>query len=222
MASGSCYGAAMKSASAILLALTLMSGAAFADQPAPPPAAPAPAAVVGKPAPELSLTDTAGKTVKLSDFKGKIVVLEWFNPDCPFVKYAHGDGPLKDMAARWTAKGVVWLAINSSAPGKQGNGLERNATARTDWKLGHSILLDQTGHFGKAYGATNTPHMYVVDKKGVLAYVGALDNAPFGEVRGGGTARIPYVDNAIEALRAGKPVAVPQTQAYGCGVKYAN
>jgi peroxiredoxin len=216
----------MKSAthllSSVLLALALAAGTASAERAEPAAAAPAPAAEVGKAAPEFSLTDTSGKKVKLSDFKGKLVVLEWFNPDCPFVKYAHGDGPLKDMAAQQAAKGVVWLAINSSAAGKQGHGVQRNATARTDWKLGHSILLDDNGHVGRSYGATNTPHMFVIDKKGVLVYAGALDNAPFGEVKGGGADKIPYVVNALDALRAGKPIAVAKTPAYGCSVKYAN
>src|SRR5690606_9499134 len=134
------------------------------------------AAKIGQPAPDFALPDLDGKTVRLSDFKGKTVVLEWFNPDCPFVKKAHGEGALKDMAARTAEKGVVGLAINSGAAGKQGHGKERNIKAKADYGMGHPILLDETGATGRAYGAKRTPHMYVVDPKGVLVYAGAIDN----------------------------------------------
>ncbi len=139
-------------------------------------------AKIGEPAPAFSLPDLDGKTITLAELAGKTVVLEWFNPDCPFVKHAHGEGPLKTMAKDQTAKGVVWLAINSGAPGKQGTGAERNREAKTEWNLEHPILLDESGTVGHAYGATNTPHMFVIDPQGKLVYAGALDNAPLGSV----------------------------------------
>jgi peroxiredoxin len=141
-------------------------------------------AKLGEPAPAFSLQDLEGKTVSLADFAGKTVVLEWFNPDCPFVKYAHGEGPLSTMAAEQTNLGVVWLAINSGAPGKQGHGAERNREAKAEWKLEHPILLDEDGKIGHAYGATSTPHMFVIDGEGKLIYAGGLDNAPLGRVDG--------------------------------------
>ncbi|MBK9754891.1 MAG: redoxin domain-containing protein [Nannocystis sp.] len=183
-----------------------------------PLAEPGAVAAIGQPAPDFTLEAADGSKVKLSDFKGKRVVLEWFNPECPFVKQAHGDGALKDLAARTTATGVVWLAINSGAPGKQGHGAELNKQAAATWKLGHPILLDAGGYVGKAYDATNTPHLYVIDEKGVLVYRGALDNAPMGEPDGG--TRIAYLEDTLAALTAGKPVATPETKAWGCSVKY--
>ncbi|NVB41301.1 redoxin domain-containing protein [Pseudenhygromyxa sp. WMMC2535] len=139
-------------------------------------------AKVGEPAPAFTLPQVDGEEISLSDFAGKTVVLEWFNPDCPFVKYAHGEGPLKTMAAEQTKAGVVWLAINSGAPGKQGHGAERNREAAADWGLEHPILLDESGEVGKRYGAKTTPHMFVVDGEGKLVYAGGLDNAPLGQV----------------------------------------
>lgn len=181
------------------------------------------AAKIGQAAPDFTLQDLDGRTVKLSDYKGKTVVLEWFNPGCPYVKNAHGKGSLKDAAARHHKNGVVWLAINSGAPGKQGTGAETNRAAQKQWNMVHPVLLDEKGTVGKAYGATNTPHMYVVDPKGTLVYAGAIDNSPDGEQQSpkGGTL-IQYVDAALEDLAAGRPVKTPQTKAYGCNVKYAS
>lgn len=181
------------------------------------------AAKVGTPAPDFTLTDLDGKTVKLSDYQGKTVVLEWFNPGCPYVKNAHSKGSLVDAAARHTKNGVVWLAINSGAPGKQGTGADTNRAAAKQWNMAHPVLLDESGKVGRAYGATNTPHMYVIDPKGTLVYAGAIDNSPDGEQGSpqGGTL-IKYVDAALEDLAAGRPVKTPQTRAYGCGVKFAS
>ena len=181
------------------------------------------AADLGKPAPDFALPDLDGKVHRLSDHRGKVVVLEWFNPGCPYVVNAHTKGSLVDAAARAGKDGVVWLAINSGAPGKQGHGVEANREAARRWSLGHPILLDEKGTTGKAYGATNTPHLFVVGKDGTLLYKGAVDNSPDGE-RGapkGGTL-VEYVPAALEDLKAGRPLRTAETRAYGCGVKYAD
>lgn len=193
------------------------------EQATPPPAEPAKqvaSAQVGQPAPDFTLHDLEGKPHKLSDYRGKTVVLEWFNPGCPFVKFAHGEGPLKDMAATYTAKDVVWLAINSGGPGKQGHGKEANAAAKTEWNMNHPILLDESGEVGHLYGAAKTPHVYVVDGEGKLAYRGALDNAPIGEVDGGGE-HTNYLALALDAVAGGKPVERADVPPYGCTVKYS-
>jgi peroxiredoxin len=181
------------------------------------------AAELGAAAPDFSLKDLDGKTVKLSELKGKVVVLEWFNPECPFVKASHTKGSLVGTAKKEAAKGVVWLAVNSAAPGKQGYGPEKSKAGLKTFGLDHAVLLDETGQVGKSYGATNTPHMFVIDKTGKLVYRGAIDNSPDGE--GGspqGGKLINYVDQAIEDVLAGKPVRTPDTKAYGCSVKYGS
>jgi peroxiredoxin len=184
---------------------------------------PALASEVGKPAPDFTLRDLDGRPVRLSDHRGKVVVLEWFNPGCPFVVASHTRGTLKGAAAREAKAGVVWLAVNSGAPGKQGAGAEVNRTAARDWGMEHPVLLDETGEAGRAYGATNTPHMFVVDAKGTLVYRGAIDNSPDGERQSPkGGALVEYVTAALEDVRAGRPVRTAETKAYGCGVKYAN
>ena len=178
---------------------------------------------IGKPAPSFELKDIDGKTVKLSDYKGKTVVLEWFNPECPFVVYAHTKGALKGMDEKAVQDGVVWLAINSAAAGKQGSGVDKNRDGKKTFGLDHPILLDDNGQIGRAYGATNTPHMFVIDKAGKLVYRGAIDNSPDGE--GGSPAGgklINFVDAAIEDLAAGRPVRTPENKAYGCSVKYGS
>ncbi|MGV3621065.1 MAG: redoxin family protein [Archangium sp.] len=180
-------------------------------------------AELGKPAPDFTLKDLDGKEVKLSSFKGKTVVLEWFNPECPFVKNSHTKASLVDTAKRAQRNGVVWLAINSSAEGKQGNGVDKNKAAVKTFSLENPVLLDESGVVGKAYGATNTPHMFVIDAKGNVVYRGAIDNSPDGEGQSpqGGTL-VNYVDAALADVAAGKPVKTADTKAYGCGVKYAN
>ncbi len=185
-------------------------------------AAPAFAADVGQPAPGFTLQDLEGKVHRLSDHKGKIVVLEWFNPGCPFVVNSHTKGSLVDTAARKTKEGVVWLTVNSAAPGKQGHGVEANRAAAKSWSLSNPILLDEAGVVGKAFGATNTPHMFVIGKDGKLAYKGAIDNSPDGErASPQGGALVEYVSAAIDDLAAGRPVRTAETKAYGCSVKYA-
>jgi peroxiredoxin len=144
-----------------------------------------PTAKIGEPAPAFTLPSVAGESISLADYAGKTVVLEWFNPDCPFVKYAHGEGgPLASLANEQSKAGIVWLAINSGAAGKEGAGVERNKQAQIDWKLEHPILIDEDGKVGRSYGAQTTPHMFVIDPAGKLIYAGALDNAPLGRVGG--------------------------------------
>jgi len=193
-----------------ILALMLTTSAC-ASQPA------AAAAVVGQQAPEFTLSDLDGKETKLSDHKGKTVVLEWFNPGCPYVKYAHGDGPLDTQAAKATDDKTVWLAINSSAPGKQGHGIEANKEAAKAWKMDHPILVDEDGTVGRLYGARTTPQMFIVDTEGTLVYAGALDNSPLGKTQGDPT---NYVSTALAEVGSEAGVKVDSTKPYGCSVKY--
>jgi len=180
-------------------------------------------AEVGKPAPDFTLQDYEGKSHHLADLRGKTVVLEWFNPDCPFVKASHTKGSLKDLSKRYEGKGIVWLGINSGAPGKQGHGKERVEAGKQAFGLSHPILADETGQVGHAYGATNTPHMYVIDAQGTLVYKGAIDNSPDGEGESPtGGKLVNYVEAALEELAAGKPVETKETKAYGCSVKYGS
>ncbi len=179
-------------------------------------------AAIGKPAPDFTLKDLDGKDVRLSSFKGKTVVLEWFNPGCPFVKASHTKGSLTDAAKRLSSKGVVWLAVNSAAAGKQGNGVEANRAGTKAFAMDHPVLLDESGEVGRAYGATNTPHLFVIDDKGVLVYRGAVDNSPDGEGESPTSGKLErFAEAAIADLAAGRPVATADTKAYGCSVKYA-
>lgn len=180
-------------------------------------------AEIGKLAPDFELRDLDGKTVKLSALRGKVVVLEWFNAGCPFVKAAHMKGSLKTAAKQASAKGVVWLSINSSAEGKQGAGLEANREGVAKFGMTNPVLLDGAGTVGHLYGATNTPHLFVVDEAGTLVYRGAVDNSPDGEGESPtGGKLVSYVDATLSDLAAKRPVAISSTQAYGCGVKYAS
>ncbi len=193
-----------------------------AQDPAPsaqPPIAADAKAEVGAPAPDFTLEDLEGKAHALTEYRGKTVVLEWFNPGCPFVKYAHTEGPLVSMAKDEVAKDVVWLAINSGAPGKQGHGADASGEGKATFGMEHPILLDDSGAVGHAYGAEKTPHVYLIDAQGTLVYRGAIDNAPFGEVDGGGETR-NHLAAALEELRAGKAISTAQTPPYGCTVKY--
>jgi len=186
-------------------------------------AAPLSHAEVGRAAPDFTLPDLDGHAVHLADFKGKTVVLEWFNPGCPFVRKAHTKGSLVGTAKRYTQDGVVWLAINSAAPGREGYGQAKNAEGKRTYGMDHPILLDESGDVGHSYGATNTPHMFVIDKSGTLVYRGAIDNSPDaeGESPTGGKL-VSYVDATMADLAAGRPVGTPSTEAYGCSVKYAH
>lgn len=176
---------------------------------------------VGKLAPDFTAKSSTGKDVKLSDYKGKIVVLEWTNPGCPFVKKFYNVGAMQKQQADAVAKDVVWLTINSSAEGKQGN---VDAKAANEYivetkSAQTAYLLDAEGTLGTLYGAKTTPHMYVIDKKGVLAYAGAIDSIKTTSSKDIDKAT-NYVSAAIESLIAGTPIAVASTQAYGCNVKY--
>ncbi len=174
---------------------------------------------IGEPAPAFSLPDLNGSSVALSDHKGKVVVLEWFNPGCPFVKQAHeAGGALETMASAWGGKGVVWLAINSGSPGKQGTGASANAAAAKEWNMTHAVLLDEDGSVGRAYGAKTTPQMVVIDEEGVQVYNGALDNAPFGKAKGGSLT--PFTEEVLAAVTSGKESPHKRTKPYGCSVKY--
>jgi hypothetical protein len=178
-------------------------------------------AKVGDPAPAFSLVDTNGREHALGDFKGKIVVLEWFNHDCPFVKKHYDSGNMPGLQSRYTGKDVVWLSINSSAPGKQGNYPPEKANELSSEKKSAAtyVLLDPEGTVGRLYGAKTTPHMYVIDGAGVLRYEGAIDSVSSTD-KDDIAGATNYVAAAVDALKAGKPVDPSVTQAYGCAVKY--
>lgn len=188
---------------------------------APKAEVPAVEAALGSPAPAFSLKDLDGAEHSLESYRGKTVVLEWFNPECPFVKYAHGEGPLKEQAKGAIADGVVWLSINSGGEGKQGAGAEASKAGVATYGMENPVLLDENGEVGHRYGAAKTPHMFVINGEGVLVYEGAIDNAPIGEVRDAGAEKMNYVEAALADLKAGRPVAQSSSPAYGCSVKYA-
>jgi len=178
-------------------------------------------AKVGEKAPTFTLADTDGKEHNLADYTkdGKIVVLEWFNPDCPWVKAHHGG--TTDMTAEtqkaFKDKDVVFLAINSGAKGKQGAGQERNAKAKKDFEMAYPILLDESGKVGKSYDAETTPHIYIIDAEGVLRYEGAPDKMKHGEELG----ETNMIELTLNAILADETVTTTNTENYGCGVKYA-
>ena len=199
----------MKSLLAFTLAFALPIAAAHA------------AATVGQAAPAFTLTDSKGQSHSLSDFAGKTVVLEWFNHECPFVKKHYGAGNMQKQQNAATADGVVWLVVNSSAPGKQGHvdGAQADAIL-AEWKATPTaFLLDHDGTVGQAYGAKTTPHMYVIDGEGVLRYNGAIDSTPSADA-GDIPTSTQFVENALADLKAGRAVARATTQPYGCSVKY--
>lgn len=183
------------------------------------PATAAPA--VGAPAPDFTGTDSNGKPHKLSQYKGKYVVLEWVNHGCPFVGKHYGSKNMQELQKTWTGKGVVWLSVNSSAPGKQGHesGEQANKTLKEKGASPTALLLDPKGDIGKLYDAKTTPHMFVVDPKGTLVYAGAIDSVPSTEQSDIKKAT-NYVSQALTEAMAGKKVTLASTKAYGCGVKY--
>ena len=178
-------------------------------------------ASVGKPAPDFTLKTLSGETVSLSAFKGKVVVLEWFNPDCPFVRQSHTAGSLEGMAGKVVDDDTVWLAINANAEGKQGHSEEANRAGQERYGIDYPILLDRDGSVARSYGAERTPQIYVIDKTGTLVYVGAVDNSGGGDLEDADPLET-YAADAIAAAKKGEPVAKPQTEAWGCTVKYAD
>ena len=180
------------------------------------------AAVVGQSAPAFTLTDAKGATHSLADFKGKTVVLEWVNPECPFVK-KHYDksGNIPSLQKAATADGVVWLSINSAAPGKEG---DYDAAQVAEWSAKNkaaptAYLRDTDGKVGKAYGAKTTPHIFIVNAEGTVVYAGAIDSIKSTDVEDIAKAE-NYVTSALAAIKAGKPIAHATTQPYGCSIKY--
>jgi len=187
------------------------------------PAAAKTTATIGQPAPDFALPALGGGTVRLSEHRGKVVVLEWFNPDCPFVRQAHArKEQLQGLAERHQKDGVVWLAINSGAPGKQGHGVKANQQGKQRHAMAHPILLDESGAVGRLYGAKRTPHLYVIDASGKLVYGGALDNTKGGDLEDAEPTFVNYVATALADISAGRAVATPQTEPYGCSVKYGD
>src|SRR6476659_4913217 len=174
---------------------------------------------VGTTAPDFLLTDSKGKTQSVSQYKGKYVVLEWFNPECPFVKKHYGGGNMQKLQDQYTNKGVVWLTIDSNAPGTEGNITPEQAQKISEsWKTHQTaLLLDPEGKAGRAFGAKNTPHMVVINPEGKIAYEGAIDSKASPN-----PADIPsstnYVKAALDESLAGKSVTTPQTKPYGCSV----
>jgi peroxiredoxin len=201
----------MNTKTILTILISLVATAVFAFDPPP----------VGSAAPDFSLTDAKGKTHSLSQYKGKHVVLEWFNPECPFVKKHYGSGNMQKLQGEYTAKGVVWLTIDSSAPGTEGNlTAEQADKIATSWKTHQTaLLLDTEGKAGRAYGAKNTPNMVVINPEGKIAYEGAIDSKATPN-----PADIPsstnYVKAALDESLTGKPVTTSQTKPYGCSVKY--
>jgi peroxiredoxin len=179
------------------------------------------AASVGQPAPEFTATDTNNNVHKLSDFKGKFVVLEWTNRDCPFTQKHYQSGNMERLQHEWTKRGVVWLTVVSSAPGEQGYAIggEENAYMSQMRAAPTAVLLDPAGKLGHLYDAKTTPHMFVIDRKGVLIYDGAIDDRATTDVSDIAGAK-NYVVQALQEAMAGKPVTVATSRPYGCAVKY--
>ncbi len=176
---------------------------------------------VGVPAPDFTLMGHEGKEVHLSDFKGKLVVLEWTNQQCPFVVAHYAPGAIQKLQEKYAGKGVVWLSIISSAPGKQGavqNAAEAKSLYAEKGMKSTALLLDSDGKVGMAYGAKTTPHCFVIDPQGNLAYAGAIDSNPKPQFD---PAAENYVAKALDEVLAGKAVSNPTTKPYGCSIKYA-
>jgi peroxiredoxin len=185
------------------------------------PAVAAAASAIGEPAPAFSVKTTDGASVSLAEYAGKVVVLEWTNHDCPYVGKHYGSGNMQALQKQATADGVVWLTVISSAPGEQGyvDGTEAERIARAAGAAPSRILLDPDGVMGRAYGAKTTPHMYVIDQDGGLAYMGAIDDRPTAnpdDIKGARN----YVAAALADLASGRPVAAASSRPYGCSVKY--
>ncbi len=201
----------MKTKLILTIVASFVTAALYAFDPPP----------VGSAAPDFSLTDAKGKTHSLAQYKGKYVVLEWFNPECPFVKKHYGSGNMQKLQEEYTSKGVAWLTIDSNAPGTEGNlSADTASKVTTGWKTQQTaLLLDPEGKAGRAYGAKNTPNMVVINPEGKIVYEGAIDSKATPN-----PADIPnstnYVKVALDESLAGKPVTTSTTKPYGCSVKY--
>jgi len=176
----------------------------------------------GLPAPDFTLTSIDGAVVKLSQYRGKYVVLEWFNSECPFVQKHYYSGNMQKLQADYTGKGIIWLAINSTNPEHSNfRDAERSRQILSDWNAKpDSLLLDPGGKVGRAYGARTTPHMYIIDPEGKLVYMGGIDDKPStrkGDIAGARN----YVAAALDQLLAGRDVSDNDTRPYGCSIKYA-
>ena len=191
-------------------------GADAAQQPSPYPAP-----VIGKAAPEFTAVDTYGKSHSLSQYRGKWVVLEWVNHQCPYVRKHYDNNVMQALQKKYADKGVVWLSVVSSAPGKQGHFPNDKANALTKEKgaAPHAVLVDESGKVGRTYDARTTPHMFVINPQGTLVYMGGIDDKPTSRAADLQGAR-PHVDIALQEGMAGKPITVPTSQPYGCSVKY--
>ena len=208
-----------------ILALALVSCVwmtqASADEAAKKTAPMNTVAVVGQTAPGFSRPDMNGKTVELSKSLGKVIVLEWFNHGCPFVKKHYSSGNMQGLQKKYTAKGVVWFSIVSSACDKEGHETPAEALAayKEHKSVATDVLIDEDGSVGKLYGAKTTPHMIVIDRKGRVAYSGAIDDHPSTDAEDIATSK-NYVSAALDEIMADKPVSVSSTKGYGCSVKY--
>jgi hypothetical protein len=178
---------------------------------------------LGAPAPNFTLIDSNGNSVSLADFKGKTVVLEWTNHECPYVRKHYGGNNMQGLQKKWTAQGVVWLTLISSYPGAQGfvHGLEANKLTEERGAAPTAVLLDPKGGVGRSYGAQVTPHMYVITGDGALVYMGGIDDKPTTRLEDLKTAK-NFVDGALSEVVAGKPVTVKTSRPYGCTIKYSS
>jgi peroxiredoxin len=181
------------------------------------------AARVGEPAPDFTATDTNGKVHKLSEYQGKFVVLEWTNRGCPYTQKHYNSGNMQRLQREWTSRGVVWLTVISSAPGKQGyvTASEENAYLKQANAAPTAVLLDPAGTLGHLYDAKTTPHIFIINPKGALIYNGAIDDRPTTDLSDVNGAK-NYVSIALEEATSGKPVSNPTSRPYGCSVKYAD
>jgi peroxiredoxin len=179
------------------------------------------AARVGDRAPDFTATDSNGKVHKLSEYQGKFVVLEWTNRGCPYTQKQYNSGNMQHLQHEWTARGVVWLTVISSAPGKQGyvTAPEENAYVKQVNAAPTDVLLDPTGALGHLYDAKTTPHMFVINPQGILIYNGAIDDKPTTDLADVNGAK-NYLSLALDEATSGKPVSNPTTRPYGCSVKY--
>jgi peroxiredoxin len=176
---------------------------------------------IGEPAPDFTLMDSDEKPRSLSEFQGKHIVLEWFNPQCPFVRKHYDSGNMQGLQEKYTTQNVVWLSINSSAEGKQGYLLPEDARKFIEDNNVHStaVLLDPQGTVGKLYGAQTTPHMFIIDPEGAVIYQGAIDDIPSIDTADIAKAK-NYVDEILSLALSGQPVSTSSTKSYGCSVKY--